>query len=439
MKCVISFTELNWKFLLFACVYLAIMFILNFMSYILKNSSPNMAIFTKKIPIMLFINHFFLSFCVFKLVINIIEKKIKINEEIKKGTYAKERGNQIELIYENPLEAASKRNLNTKDIVFLFFILLIDYMYNVSLMFNQKNNEENSELVLSQYYKFLDVLILLLFFKINKKTQFFRHQYFSLAIIIIFGLGKFLSNIYFNKVANEELTNKFDLKLILFLVICPLADSIKIFYFKQYLTFKFVSPFMLSYLIGFFYIFVSIIILVTFYFVDPEIELLQKYFSMKGLELPSVIEILLLFAYSFLYSLEYFLDLVILNKFTPFHLILIATLGDLITDCFNIFKKSDNLDVVHLVVSIILYVFEILGILIFIETIVLQCCDLDKYVSEKVTKRGEEDVKMGMEMAGRTSSFGEEEMDGNENGNGDDNENGDNNENGDGNDNEGIH
>ena len=378
---------------------------------------------------MLFINHFFLSFFVFRIVVSLIERKKKINKEIAKGNYTIEKRHDIQLIYYDPIESS----FTTKSAVFLFLILLVDYMYNVCLMFNKKNYEENSELVLSQYYKFLDVLILLLFFKLKTKIHFWRHQYFSLAIIIIFGLGKFLSNIYFNKKANEELTNKFDLKLILFLVGCPLADSIKIYYFKHFLTHKYFSPFVLSYLIGFFYIFFSIILLVTFYFIDPEIDFLHKYFTMKGLEFPSVIEIMLLFAYSILYSIEYFLDLVILNKCSPFHLILLATLGDLITDCFNIFKNFDNLNVTQLVVSIILYVFEILGILIFIETIVLHCCHLDKNVRKNIIIRGEEDVQMGLKMEERAQSFDEEENAENENG---ENENG---ENDNGNDNGGIH
>ena len=158
----------------------------------------------------------------------------------------------------------------------------------------------------------------------------------------------------------------------------------------------------------------------TFYFIDPEITFLHKYFTMKGLEFPSVIEILLLFAYSILYSIEYFLDLVILNKCSSFHLILLATLGDLTTDCFNIFKKIDNLNVVQLIVSIILYVFEIFGILIFIETIVLHCCHLDKNVRKNIIMRGEEDVQMGLEMEERAQSFDEEENGENDN----DNDNG---------------
>ena len=133
-----------------------------------------------------------------------------------------------------------------------------------------------------------------------------------------------------------------------------MLDSLKIFHFKNFLTFKYISPFKIGYLIGFFYLFISILLLIIFYFVDSEMIIFQQYFSMKGLEFPSGLEILLLFAYSLLYSYEYFLDFVLLEKFSPFHLILLATLGDLITDCFIIFKKYPNFNVVELVVSIIL-------------------------------------------------------------------------------------
>ena len=131
---------------------------------------------------------------------------------------------------------------------------------------------------------------------------------------------------------------------------------------------------------------------------------------MKGLEFPSGLEILLLFAYSLLYSYEYLLEFVLLEKFSPFHLILLATLGDLITDCFIIFKKYPNFNVVELVVSIILYVFEILGILIFIETIILNCCGLNEYVTKNVMLRGEEEIK-NLGMNNRTKSeLSEEEI-----------------------------
>ena len=71
------------------------------------------------------------------------------------------------------------------------------------------------------------------------------------------------------------------------------------------------------------------------------------------------------------------MNLIILNRFSPFHLILIATFGDLITDGFFYFKKYPNFNTAELVIRIILYIFEILGILIFIEVIILKFCGFD--------------------------------------------------------------
>ena len=370
----ISFAKANSKFLFNGSIYLIIMLALNFLSNFLQNSSTNMEAFTKKIPLMLLINHFFLPICVLKVYIDKNAKEKKLKEDIQKGLYTKEKSSNLELIYNNPMEALAISALTNKDIICLFFIFLVDYVYNGSLIYNQRNFEKNSELVLSQYYKFIDVLILIIAYKINKKLEFYRHQYFSLAIIIIFGLGKFLTKFFFSEAANEEITKKFDLKLIIFLVGCPVLDSLKLFYFKKFMVFNFVSPFKIGYLTGFVYLFVSILLLIIFYFAHSEIIIFQQYFSMEGLEFPSGLEILL-------------------EKFSPFHLILLATLGDLITDCFIYFKNFPNFNTTELVVRIILYVFEILGILIFIETIILNCCGLNKFVRKNVMLRGKQEVK----------------------------------------------
>ena len=195
----ISFAKANSKFLFNGSIYLIIMLALNFLSNFLQNSSTNMEAFTKKIPLMLLINHFFLPICVLKVYIDKNAKEKKLKEDIQKGLYTKEKSSNLELIYNNPMEALAISALTNKDIICLFFIFLVDYVYNGSLIYNQRNFEKNSELVLSQYYKFIDVLILIIAYKINKKLEFYRHQYFSLAIIIIFGLGKFLTKFFLAK------------------------------------------------------------------------------------------------------------------------------------------------------------------------------------------------------------------------------------------------
>ena len=45
-------------------------------------------------------------------------------------------------------------------------MIFLDYLYNASLMYYQKKYEENTDLVFSQFYKFMDVLFLLLFFRL---------------------------------------------------------------------------------------------------------------------------------------------------------------------------------------------------------------------------------------------------------------------------------
>ena len=119
---------------------------------------------------------------------------------------------------------------------------------------------------------------------------------------------------------------------------------------------------------------------------------MQTYFSMKGLEGPTFLEFLLLLGYSLLNSAGYLWEFIILEKFSPFHIVLLATLGDLITDCFIYFKNYPNFNTTELVVRIILYVFEILGILIFIETIILNCCGLERNVFLNITERGKEEA-----------------------------------------------
>ena len=58
-------------------MYLIVMIGLNLLSTIIQNSSQNLKAFTKKIPLMLLINHFFLLFCGIKRIVECIKDKSK--------------------------------------------------------------------------------------------------------------------------------------------------------------------------------------------------------------------------------------------------------------------------------------------------------------------------------------------------------------------------
>ena len=205
---------------------------------------------------------------------------------------------------------------------------------------------------------------------------------------MISGFGKFISNIYFNGLLKE-----FKPLLYILLLSCPTTDSFKIFSYKRFVSDTNISLLNIGFFIALFYLPICPILLSIFHFVGTKVDFIQTYFSLKGLEFPTFGEIGLLFLVSLAYSSKYLVDLIILNKFSPFHLILLATFGDLITDGFFYFKKYPNFNTAELVIRISLYVFEILGILIFIETIILKCCGLDRNVGESITIRGIKDVK----------------------------------------------
>ena len=398
----ISFTKSNWKFLLYSLVYLIIMLLLNFMSIYLQDYSENMQKITKKIPLMLLINHFFLIFCIISKIIRDLKRKKKKAEEneIQKKFNSRISPGQVELIYNAPED---NMNLTNKTVIVYLSMIILDYLYNASLMYYQKKYEENTDLVFSQFYKFMDVLFLLLFFRLVNKIRFYKHQYISLAIIIISGLINYFSKIYFEEKFNIEIHNKFSPISIIFLVVCPFIDSIKIYYFKDFMTYKFFSPLNISYFLGFAYLVISAILITIFFFINSEVSDIKKYLSIRDLEFPKGLEIVILIGYSLLYSFEYAMDLIIINRFTPFHLILLVIFGELMTDYFYYFRKTVDFKTVEFAIHATLYAFAIIGILIFIETIILGCCGLDEFTRNNIIFRGEEEVEK-LEKGERTSS-----------------------------------
>ena len=77
-------------------------------------------------------------------------------------------------------------------------MLILEYIYDAGLIYFQKENENESELVFGEIFKFMDTLYLFIFFRKFHKIIFYRHQYISLFIIILIGLIKiFFKNIIY--------------------------------------------------------------------------------------------------------------------------------------------------------------------------------------------------------------------------------------------------
>ena len=181
---IISFGYIDRKFLLYSSIYIVIILTLNTISMILKNIDDSIKKILKNIPVMLIIIHGSLIFAIiFECYLRKSVKTKIPNKEIKND---EENKNGIVYIYNEPKKENVKENF-----FLLILMIILDYIYDGGLMFFQKNLED-SELVFGEIFKFLDVLFLLIFFRLFHKILFYRHQYISLFIILFMGLGKFL-------------------------------------------------------------------------------------------------------------------------------------------------------------------------------------------------------------------------------------------------------
>ena len=83
------------------------------------------------------------------------------------------------------------------------------------------------------------------------------------------------------------------------------------------------------------------------------------------------------------------MNLWIINSFTVFHLILIVTFGEVVN---NIFELISDFDYRNLILIIIVYFFEILGVLFFIETIELNFCMMNVNIRKNIMFRAGNEV-----------------------------------------------
>ena len=87
------------------------------------------------------------------------------------------------------------------------------------------------------------------------KTNFYRHQYFSLLLLIAMGLSKYLIQIFFFQ--NIE----FNIFLLIQVLLYPLLESIFYFFIEKYMKHQYFSPFFINFIIGFIFTMIGIIAL----------------------------------------------------------------------------------------------------------------------------------------------------------------------------------
>ena len=375
---IISFGYIDKQFLIYASLYITVTIVLNIISIIITNIDDNIKNILKNIPQMLIIIH---GSLILAIIFECYLRKRISNEkiEILKKKEEEHKNNMImKYIYNEPKKINIKKNL-----VILILIIFFDYIYDFGLMFYEKNFKD-SELVFGEVFKFLDVFFLLGIFRLFHKIFFYRHQYISLFIILFMGLGKFFITIFYDEEFNKSMTKNFNYFSIIAIIIFPLLDSINIYFVQKLMVNNYFTSYYICFLIGIIYLIISTPIIISFSIVDCGDSDICQFFSNKNMEFPDGGQIILLVFYSIFYSSQHFIKLLVLNKFSVFHFILCATFGELINSFFQIFPNFRAFD---LIINIIVYFFEIFGVIIFMETIELNFCGLSRNTKKNIMFR----------------------------------------------------
>jgi hypothetical protein len=372
----IAIGKINIRFLVYSLSYIITQILLNSITFSFKLKFVDLKI--KNIPLILIITH---SSLIFFIIIEcrvrkLFNKKETNENELKDG---KRKGKELKLIYNK------SKKVNIKEPLNLILMILLELIYDTSLLAYQKKEEEQSELVIAEIYKFMDILFLLIFFRVFHKILFYKHQYISLIIIILTGLARFFR--VFEYFFHEE-GKEFGIITLGFIILLPLIDSVKIYIIQKYMKYNYYSPYFILFLIGVTYLIVSLIILIIFKNINCSTEICKS-LSEINIESNKVVNYILIILYSLFYGLEHFIKFYTMYTFSAFHYILISTFGEIIQ--FG-YKMILNFDTTDLIVNLVTYSVEIFAVLVFIETIELNFCGLNMNLKKNIIFRADNEL-----------------------------------------------
>ena len=372
----IAIGKINIRFLVYSLSYIITQILLNSITFSFKLKFVDLKI--KNIPLILIITH---SSLIFFIIIEcrvrkLFNKKETNENELKDG---KRKGKELKLIYNK------SKKVNIKEPLNLILMILLELIYDTSLLAYQKKEEEQSELVIAEIYKFMDILFLLIFFRVFHKILFYKHQYISLIIIILTGLARFFR--VFEYFFHEE-GKEFGIITLGFIILLPLIDSVKIYIIQKYMKYNYYSPYFILFLIGVTYLIVSLIILIIFKNINCSTEICKS-LSEINIESNKVVNYILIILYSLFYGLEHFIKFYTMYAFSAFHYILISTFGEIIQ--FG-YKMILNFDTTDLIVNLVTYSVEIFAVLVFIETIELNFCGLNMNLKKNIIFRADNEL-----------------------------------------------
>ena len=288
-----------------------------------------------------------------------------------------------------------------KDIVTIItisFIILLGNFSEALLDLKRKSSDELEHLTF--YLAFLAIT------KLLSKSEYYRHQYFSIISFIILGFVRF----FFEKFINDEL---YDVKLYSLLIeiplnlICNVCKWTSYIYFQKFMIDYYYSPFKIIFLFGLINSFIIFIIYLVVSFIPCKGNAKNLFCSIKYenqyyfdnifayFDNFEITDFLINFAFCLAYP-AYDAFIIYIIKIYPicyaFFPVQISLCIEFVQKILEFSKEETEVNEVTISVYIFTYIVEIFITLVFIEVLEVKICGLNKYIKRNIRTRSLVDV-----------------------------------------------
>ena len=297
-----------------------------------------------------------------------------------------------------------------KCIIFSIFILLLINSISELFIYKKKISEI---LLLSSNNSFL-VLTIFIISKFFFDSNFYKHQYLSIILIIMLEIISYVFTILHkpNNIDYVQIVFEFFIYFFFYVSISTAFGFIKIAIDKCYF-----SPYKICYSVG---IVNGTIILIIYFIVsmsncvdnvDIRIDdkLCTKEYNNKNYfdnifgffkDYP-LIDIIIFISYFIHNAVSFILFNITIQKYTMCHTILIYQIITILNNLYSL----RHFGTLYQIILIIIFILKLIASLIFLEIIELNFCGFSKNVIKNIQKRASDDVYNAISKATTTSSF----------------------------------
>ena len=288
--------------------------------------------------------------------------------------------------------------LTTKNYFQILFVSFVSLIADFSsILFNRA--EENSLLVLNYVLTLLFVSLISIFLF---KNEYYKHQYISLALIIIISLSKELYNIvdHFKTVEHSEWLMNLLPYIILLLIIKSVFLSLSIGTSKYCMEAMYISPYKLTYIVGI----IKSVVLLILCIITSVIPCREDFSYFCWTQADDVIyfdsfisffnkkeQLLSAFSSMFFFAIIGLLINIFIQKYTLFHYILYMKISSCIQFIQGLIFYEDY-SAGYIIREIIFDVVDVILLLIFLEFIELNFCGLNENLKKNIMKRADDEL-----------------------------------------------